>query len=237
MIGVIIMNWNLKKIIRDKNAVNIIKFVSFILLIVTGLLILFRNRQLLMNIDIDRVVKFISEKGSLAVLIYMVIYVAKPFLVVIPSNVLAIISGIIFGPIKGFVFTMTGFFISGTIAFYVARLLGKGFVESIIGKRLLKLDNNLEHNGFKILFMLRLPPILPYDPLSYACGFTKIHYTSFIIASLIGVVPETLCYSILGKNYNNVFSFQFIIPVLILVLGVVLSTRIMKLGNKSSVKR
>ena len=38
-----------------------------------------------------------------------------------------------FGPIKGFLLTMFGFFLSGTVAFYISRFLGKDFVESIIG--------------------------------------------------------------------------------------------------------
>ena len=82
---------------------------------------------------------------------------------------------------------------------------------------------NLKERGFLILLLLRLPPILPYDPLSYACGLTDIKYTSFIAASLIGVVPETLCYSIMGESVLNPLSPSFIVPIIILVISTSIS--------------
>ncbi|MGG7176855.1 TVP38/TMEM64 family protein [Clostridium paraputrificum] len=206
---------------------NKIKFFLFITIVAVSLFILFKNREYIMSLDIDKVAEFIGERGILAIFIYMFIYFLKPFFVVIPSNIIAIIGGTLFGPVKGFILTMIGFWISATIAFYLSRFLGRDFVEGIVGKRLVNLDNNIEKNGFKILFMLRLPPILPYDPLSYACGFTKINYRDFIAASLLGVVPETICYSILGRNFDNLLSYKCIVPIMILILGVVFSKRIM----------
>ena len=115
---------------------------------------------------------------------------------------------------------MTGFFISGTISFYISRYLGRGFVEGIVGDKFIKLDTNLKENGFKIILCLRLPPILPYDPLSYTCGLTNVSYRSFITASLIGVIPETLCYSIIADNFTSPLSPQFIIPVIFLIIAI-----------------
>lgn len=210
-----------------KDRVNKIKFTIFIIFILAALIFIGANWHLIRNIKMHSIVKFAKDKGPLSIILYLLIYVIKPFLIVIPSNVIAIGGGVLFGPIRSFLLTMIGFWISGTIAFYIARFLGKDFVESIIGDKLMKLDNNMEKKGFKILFLLRLPPILPYDPLSYACGLTKIKYKDFIFASLLGVVPETLCYSIIGRQAHNPKSPMFIIPILILILGVVLSKFIM----------
>ena len=210
---------------------NVIKFLLFIVLVTVGILILFKNKEVIFNIDIKNVVRYMNERRSMAVLLYLMIYIIKPFLLFIPSNIVAIIGGVLFGPIKGFTLSIIGFFLSGTIAFCISIFLGRDFVESIIGSKLIKLDDNMEENGFKILFMLRLPPILPYDPLSYACGFTRIKYRDFILASLLGVVPETLCYSILGENFDDLFSIQCLIPIIILFLGVLFSGRIIKNGK------
>lgn len=217
---------------REKNKYTKIKFGVFLVLIIVALFVLFENRHAIMNIKIEQVLKFIEDKGAFAAIIYLGIYVVKPFFIIIPTNIIAIAGGMMFGPVKGFILTMIGFFITGTIAFYISRLLGRDFVEGIIGKRMLKLDENLEQNGFKILFLLRLPPILPYDPLSYACGFTKVSYKSFIIASLLGVMPETICYSILGKNFDKPFSPEFIIPVVLLIGGLIFSKKIMNKRKK-----
>ena len=205
------------------NNISKIKFYIFLVLVAVCLFILVKNLEFIKNLDFEKVSKFIKEKGAFSSSVYMGIFVLKPFFVVIPTNLIAIVGGTLFGPIKGFLLTMVGFFISGTIAFYTSRLLGRDFVEGIIGNRFIKLDKNIEKNGFRILFLLRLPPILPFDPLSYACGFTKIKYKDFILASLLGVVPETICYSILGRSFSNPFSIQFLIPIAILIIGVISS--------------
>ena len=208
-----------------------IKFFVFMFLVIISLILIIKNWNLIRNLRVERIVNFIRSKGPFAAIIFLGIYALKPFIIVMPSNVVAIVGGIIFGPIKGFLISMVGFFVSGTIAFYLARFLGKEFVQKLIGNKIMKLDDNMRNNGFKILFFLRLPPILPYDPLSYACGFTNISFFAFIMASLLGVVPETLCYSVIGKNLAYPFSIKFIIPIAIVVLVTVFSKRIMNLKN------
>ena len=166
------------------------------------------------------IINFIYKYNEYIILIYLGIYCLKPFFLVIPSNVVVIIGGILFNPFIAFFLSMTGFFISGTISFYISRYLGRGFVEGIVGDKFIKLDTNLKENGFKIILCLRLPPILPYDPLSYTCGLTNVSYRSFITASLIGVIPETLCYSIIADNFTSPLSPQFIIPVIFLIIAI-----------------
>lgn len=214
------------------NNVKRIKFGIFILLILVGVFTVYINRSAIHNLDIESLVETIRGKSYLSVVIYLGIYVIKPLLLITPSNIVALVGGGLFGPVKGFILTMTGFAISGTIAFYLARLLGRDFVEGILKKRFNKLENIMKESGFKYLFILRLPPIIPYDPLSYVCGLTNISYKDFILASLIGVIPETICYSIIGTSFRNPLSPQFIVPILVLVIGAVSAKYIIGRGRK-----
>lgn len=217
-----------------KKNVSKVKFGLFLVIIMTSIIILLYNLDYIKHINLTNFLEFVNKNKVAAAFIYIGFYFIKPFFICLPTNVFAILSGTMFGPVMGFILTMIGFFISGTVAFYISRVLGREFVEGIIGDRTIKLDNNIEKNGFKILFLLRLPPILPYDPLSYACGFTKIKYKEFILASVLGVLPETMCYTIIGKNFSNPFSLKFIIPILILIIGLVLSKNI--ISSKDKVK-
>ncbi|MDD6795202.1 MAG: TVP38/TMEM64 family protein [Clostridiaceae bacterium] len=217
---------------EDRNKVSRIKFYMLILLALITLIIVILNWKYIKSLSAKGIVDFIRNQGVYAELTYLLIFVLKPFLVVIPSNIIAITGGIIFGPVEGFLLSMLGFFISGTIAFYISRLLGKDFVQSIIGDKFIKLDKNIREHGFRIMFLLRLPPVLPYDPLSYTSGFTNIYYKDFILASVLGVVPETLCYSILGPNFSTPWSPKFIIPLLIIVIATIMSKKVMDLRNK-----
>lgn len=217
---------------EGRSNLNKFKFNIFIIFIFVAVIVVLINKDLILTLDMQKINNFIQNQGIYAEIVYLGIYVAKPFFIIMPSNLVALLGGGVFGPVKGFVLSMIGFFISGTIAFYLARFLGKDFVESIMGEKLMKLDDNLEKKGFKILFLLRLPPILPFDPLSYACGLTKIKYSDFILASLLGVVPETICYSMMGKNFTNPLSFKFILPIVVLIIGTILAKPIMNLRKK-----
>lgn len=215
------------------NYVKRIKFGIFILLMLLGLFLVYYNWGLIHNLEIEGIVEFIRDKSYISVILYWSMYLIKPLFLIIPTNMLVLVGGGLFGPIKGFIFTMIGFAISGTIAFYLARLLGRDFVEGILKKRFSKLENMMQESGFKYLFILRLPPIIPYDPLSYACGLTNISYKDFILASLIGVMPETICYSIIGTSFKKPLSPQFIIPVVVLIIGMLGAKYIIDIGRKA----
>lgn len=202
---------------KNKKLISIL-FISLILILVCT------NIENLKKFkDITVLVDFIKGYGPYAILCFLIIFSLKPIILIIPSAMLSIASGMLFGPIKGFMLNMVGFFTSGTLAFILSRFLGQEFVDKLLRGKALSLNQNMEKKGFKVLFLLRLPPVLPYDPLSYACGLTKIRYKDFIIASLLGVVPETLCYSYMGKNILDPFSVKFIIPLSIVIIATILS--------------
>lgn len=215
------------------NSVKKIKFALFILLMVVGVLVVYKNWSFISNLEVEAIAGAIKENEHITGIVYLGIYLIKPLLLIIPTNMLALVSGGLFGPIKGFILTMIGFWIAGTIAFYLARLLGRDFVEGILKSKFGKFENIMQKSGFKYLFILRLPPIIPYDPLSYASGLTNISYKDFILASLIGVIPETMCYSIIGTSFRNPFSLQFIIPIIILIIGTISAKYIIGSGKKA----
>ncbi len=201
-----------------------IRLAILIVMVFTISLLMFKHWGFIRRLSVHKLVRYIESKGPLSALVFLIIFALKPFFLVLPSAMISVVGGILFGPIKGLLLSVIGFYLSGTIAYWISRLLGRSFVEKILGKRALALDNNLEKNGFKILLLLRLPPVLPYDPLSYTCGLTKIKYWDFIFASVIGILPETTCYSFLGKNIFKPLSPQFLIPLAFIVIATISST-------------
>lgn len=205
------------------------KKINFNLIILIGLIIIITASLILTKdywnkyTNLHNFVTLLKSYGKYAVILFLLIFSLKPFAIVIPSAMLSMAGGILFGPTEGFLLNMTGFFISGTLAFYLARFLGKDFVDNILKGKVLNLNNSMEKNGFKILFLLRLPPVLPYDPLSYTCGLSKIKYPAFILASLLGVIPETICYSFMGQNILTPCSAKFIIPLIVVLVATVFS--------------
>lgn len=215
---------------KNSKLINILKFVIFLIIIGIGIFILIKNREFLMHLKVSEIISFAESKNTkfYAILITLIIFTIKPIFIIIPSSIIAIANGLIFGPFEGFLVTMIGNFISSTIGFFLARILGKDFVQGILGKKFRNFESNIEKKQFLIMMSLRMIPVIPLDPISYACGLSKVSYKKFISATLIGVSPETICYSILGENFDKPFSPQFIIPVAILIIALLFSSKIIK---------
>ena len=54
------------------------------------------------------------------------------------------------------------------------------------------IDRAVEREGLKIVLLLRLSPIFPFNLLNYALGLTGVRFTDYVIAS-IGMLPGKLC--------------------------------------------
>lgn len=211
-----------------KNFTTILKWALAIVLV--GIAIYFlKHSKVIENIgNLNGFIYYIRSQGKYAYIVFMVIFALKPLVLIIPSNLLSISSGIVFGPFLGTILTSMGFFVSGSLAFFIARILGQDAVNKILRGKALNLNNRLEQDGFKVLVLLRLIPILPYDPVSYAAGLSKVKYRDFIISSVIGVLPEVICYSIIGENAMNPLSPKFFIPLSVIVLITIISGIIVK---------
>ncbi|WP_315118528.1 VTT domain-containing protein [uncultured Clostridium sp.] len=207
-----------------KNKKTILKITLIIIIIMLAFYMMKIFDIDIRNIKIDDLVDYISTYGKFAMLCFLIICLLKPLLICVPSAMFSIIGGILFGPIIGFILSMVGFFLSGTVAFSIARFLGQSKISQMLKGRAADINANIEKNGFKMLLLLRLPPVLPYDPLSYTCGLSKIRYRDFILASIIGVVPETLCYSVMGRNIFNPYSAKFIVPLAFIIFATASAT-------------
>src|SRR5439155_1600715 len=55
----------------------------------------------------------------------------------------------------------------------------------------------------KIVFLLRLSPVFPFNLLNYALGLTRVRFADFFLAS-VGMLPGTVLYVYSGKLIGDV---------------------------------
>lgn len=197
------------------------KYTKYIVVaIIIGIIVffLFNGKQGIRFINIKHLRRFILSYGPFAAVVFVVIYSLKPVVLVFPASLLSILAGSIFGPVKATFLSMVSCFFAGTLAFYLSHVLGKSFVEKLLGEKALKLDNSIEQHGFKIMLLMRLSAIFPYDPLSYAAGLSKMKYRDFILGTMIGILPEMIAYSYVGHNMEHPSILKFVAPVIIVAI-------------------
>ncbi|MBM7869423.1 putative membrane protein YdjX (TVP38/TMEM64 family) [Clostridium pascui] len=207
----------------DKKCVNckfVIKIVVFCIVIMQ-LYFLIKYRTTFLRINKEWLENFIRSQGALSRFIFVIIFALKPLIIVIPAMLMTIIGGSLFGPLQGLLLSLIGFFLSGTLAFFLARLLGEPFVDKIVKGKGMKMNKVINKNGVFIIALIRFIPVFHYDIASYTLGLTKIKYKDYIIGSILGVAIETTAYAYLGENIFKPHSPEFIISILsIIILGV-----------------
>lgn len=200
------------------NNKKLFKYAISSILIIFIIFIFFKYRKDLSNMSLADMKNYILSYGKFSSIIFVIIYSLKPLVLVIPVSLMSILAGNVFGPYKAILLSMIGCFASGTMAFFLSKFLGRSFVDRLLKGKAMKLDDNIEKHGFKIMAIMRLSFVFPYDPLSYAAGLTKMKYKDFILGTLLGVFPEMIAYSLMGKNLENPFSFKFVAPIIATIL-------------------
>lgn len=172
----------------------------------------------LMNLNIDSFEDTLKQNKDVSVFIYMILNLIRPIFIIIPVWIFSVVAGVIYGPILGTIYALIGVYISATIAFYLARIIGRDFFVSVFGNLFRKIDNKLEENGFKVLFIMRVTIVFPFDPLSFIAGLSNMDYRSFIGATLLGSVPETIAFNVLGVSLKSILSLKVIIILSVLII-------------------
>jgi uncharacterized membrane protein YdjX (TVP38/TMEM64 family) len=123
----------------------------------------------------------------------------------VPGVVLTLAAGAIFGLWRGTAFVMVGATLGAALAFLVARYGARRLIERRMAgnERFAAIDRAVAKEGRKIVFLLRLSPVFPFNLLNYALGLTRVRFVDYVVAS-IGMLPGTLLYVYSGKLAGDV---------------------------------
>jgi uncharacterized membrane protein YdjX (TVP38/TMEM64 family) len=73
------------------------------------------------------------------------------------------------------------------------------------------------------MLWLRTVPLFPYDVISVVAGCTKMRPVTFVLTTLIGMVPGAVAYNVLGDALGGDSGFVFSLVMLILAFGIPLA--------------
>jgi len=149
-------------------------------------------------------IEAVRSLGPLAPIGFIVLY-AVATVAFIPGSVLTLAGGAIFGLGWGVVIVMVSAILGESGAFFLARYGIRGLVTKRMASspRFAALDEALRLEGRKIVFLLRLSPLIPFNALNYLLGISRVRFRDFLIASA-GMLPGTVLYVYYGKVAGDV---------------------------------
>jgi uncharacterized membrane protein YdjX (TVP38/TMEM64 family) len=123
----------------------------------------------------------------------------------VPGAPLTIAAGVLFGLVEGTLYTLIGATLGASAAFLIARYGARSWVEKKLSgsPRLAAVDRAVAREGGKIVALLRLSPVFPFNLLNYALGLTKVRFVAYLAACL-AMLPGTLLYVYYGKVFGDV---------------------------------
>lgn len=104
-----------------KNKKDLFKIIGLSLIIIIVAVFLLRHGHAIRKMNIKNTVRYIQSCGKFSSICFLLVYALKPLVIIIPASMLSLVGGVLFGPVKGFILNMLGFFLSGSLAFWLSR--------------------------------------------------------------------------------------------------------------------
>jgi len=142
---------------------------------------------------------WVGQMGVAGVFIFIGVYAVATVLLA-PGAILTIGAGFAFGFWKGFVAVSAGATLGASLAFLVGRFIARDKVEAIAERndKFRNIDNAVGKQGAKLVFLLRLSPVIPFNASNYFYGLTGVKFWPYVLASWIGMMPGTFLYVYIG---------------------------------------
>lgn len=177
------------------------KKILLIVLILTGVVlgVIFRS-----NIDMLLVKQYVQAAGWMAPLVFIFVYICFTVLM-LPGSILTILGGVLFG-YWGILINLVAATLGATMAFAISRYVSQDWVrEHIIHDDSTKVKQKINvllasvnKNGWQLVAVLRLIPLVPFNLLNYILGLTTISLGVYCVTSAVFMLPGSFAYTYLG---------------------------------------
>ncbi|XP_057975749.1 uncharacterized protein LOC131163062 isoform X2 [Malania oleifera] len=138
---------------------------------------------------------FIDGYGPAGYALFVVVYAGLEILA-IPAIPLTMSAGLLFGSITGTVIVSISGTVAASVAFLIARYFARERILKLVegNKKFLAIDKAIGENGFRVVTLLRLSPLLPFSLGNYLYGLTSVKFVPYVLGSWLGMLPGTWAY-------------------------------------------
>lgn len=149
-------------------------------------------------------INFVSE-SPYGFPVYVLVYMVRPIFL-FPATLVTMTATYLYGPVQGIAYALVASNLSSMIAYLIGRFFGGGFLQHINEENLVgRYANRLRQDGFQTTLILRFL-FLPYDLVSYFSGFLHIDLRWFMLATVLGSIPGTISFGMLGASIEGDFA-------------------------------
>ncbi len=182
-------------------------FFTLAFLIIMGLMVflygytLLKDKTLFTRIILEFFVIPVTQMGVWGVFLYYGIMMVQCIVAPIPSELVQIVGGLLYGVVWGSFFSLTGIMITSYIGYTIAVRGGAKVVAAAIGdENVVAMERFIGKYGIWAMIIGRGIPFIPFDLLTYGAGLVKMKPRDFTLGTLIGTIPRSVFYAYIGHN-------------------------------------
>lgn len=138
---------------------------------------------------------FIEVYGPAGYALFVAVYAGLEILA-IPAVPLTMSAGLLFGSFIGTIIVSISGTVAASVAFLIARYFARERILKMVkgNKKFLAIDKAIGENGFRVVTLLRLSPLLPFSLGNYLYGLTSVKFIPYVLGSWLGMLPGTWAY-------------------------------------------
>lgn len=141
---------------------------------------------------------WLGDLGIWGALIFGLIYIVG-VVVFAPGSLLSITAGLAYGA-WGIPLAIVAATCGASLSFLISRYVVRARIRAVLARhmRLKAVQDAVDEEGWKIVVLLRLSPLVPFNLQNYAFGITDIPFLQFASATFFGIMPGAVAYVSLG---------------------------------------
>lgn len=159
--------------------------------------------SLLLSGNVNELVVWINSWGIFAPILSVFLMILQAIAAPLPSFIITGANGMVFGVFWGVIISWIGATLGALVSYYLAIWFGDKLfsLKKKEWKWLKKIESASNKHGFKVIFLLRLIPVVSFDAISYGAGLIRMKFFPFIMGTALGMLPATIIYTMIGHDF------------------------------------
>ena len=174
-----------------------------------------------------QLLEYSNQHFPASLLIYIGIYIVAVAISVPGAVFLTLVGGFLFGIGVGTLSVVIAATLGATLLFLSVRTSLGYWLAQRASPYIKKMESGFKRDAFYYLLALRLIPLFPFWLVNVVAALLGIELKQFIVATLIGIIPGSLVYVMLGNGLGYLFAQNetpnlaiiFKAPILLPLLG------------------
>ena len=153
----------------------------------------------------EELLAWVDRRPLLSLAAFAGLYCLVVALSIPGALIMTLAGGFLFGAVLGTAATVVGATSGAVVIFLAARSAFGDVLRRRAGSAVARFEEGVRRNAFSYILTLRLLPIFPFWLVNIGLALVNVPLRTFVLATLLGVIPGTFVYSALGSGLGTIF--------------------------------